>query len=211
MLKAAHFLSRSKMSLAVFCCFGILSALGCASKYQNPSLKLIDENEYYNTVEVNSQRKQVYDGFYATMEFSAVLLNTPTARARVDQNARIYQWDLDKYKDEKAKAESNLAKQTELFLSFYVPERKNDDLHRSKTLWKIFLDANGKRFEGKVEKVKTLMAEIVALYPKHNRWSTPYKVTFNVPTSLIEASPSKLTITGPAGSAFVDFEPVRVK
>ena len=181
---------------------------GCASKYQNTGLHLIDESDYYSTVDKNARRKQVYDGFYATMDFSAVLLNTPTSRARVDQNARIYQWDSDKYKDEKAKAESNLAKQTEVFLSFYVPDRKNDDLNKTKTLWKIFLDANGKRYEGKAEKIKTVIAEVIAIYPQHNRWSTPYKVTFNVPTSYVEASPVKLTLTGPVGSASVDFDPV---
>ncbi len=190
---------------------GAFSSLGCASKYQTHDLKLMSESDYYSTVDSSTRRKQVYDGFYATMEFSAILINTPMARARVDQNARIYQWDADKYKDEKAKAESNLAKQTEIFLSFYVPDRKNDDLHRSKTLWKLFLDANGKRYEGKVEKIKTLMAELSALYPKYNRWSTPYKVTFNVPTSLIEAGATKLTLTGPVGSATVDFDPATLK
>jgi hypothetical protein len=171
----------------------------------------MDESEYYSTIDNNSRRKQVYDGFYATMEFSAALINTPASRARVDQNARIYQWDADKYKDEKAKSESNLAKQTEIFLSFYVPDRKNDDLNKSKTLWKVFLDANGKRYEGKVEKMKTLIAEVLALYPLHNRWSTPYKVIFNVPTDLVEAGPTKLTLTGPVGFASVDFDPISLK
>jgi hypothetical protein len=185
--------------------------LACSTMFHNPNMELMEEKDYFATIEKSTQRRQVYDGFYATMEFSAVLLNTPSARARVDQMARIYQWDSSKYSDEKAKTESNLAKQTEIFLSFYVPERKNDDLNKSKTLWKIFLDANGKRYEGKVEKIKTNVAEINALYLGHSRWGTPYKLIFNVPTSLIESGKSKLTLTGPVGSAFVEFEPVQIK
>jgi hypothetical protein len=177
--------------------------------FHNPNIELMEEKDYYSTIDKNTKRRRVYDGFYATMEFSAVLLNTPAARARVDQMARIYQWDLDKYKDEKAKTENNLAKQTEIFLSFYVPNSKNDDLNKSKTLWKIFFDANGKRYEGKVEKIKTLIAEVSNLYPGHSRWGTPYKLTFNVPTSLVEAGVTKLTLTGPVGSAFVEFDPVQ--
>ncbi len=182
--------------------FLMLSA--CATTYTNPNLKLAAESEYYSSLEEKTRKEKIYDGLYAKLEFTAVMLTTELSHLQVDQNARIYQWDLDRYSNEKSKVDSDLTKQTFVFLSFFTPERKNDDLHKPKTLWRVFLDANGKRYEGKVEKVKTLFAEVQTLYPAHNRWSTPYKITFPVPVSQIENSTSnKLTLTGPVTSASI--------
>jgi hypothetical protein len=186
--------------------FLLIFISACASTHQNPSLQLIPENEYEKSVDTYTERKQLYDGFYQTLEFSATLLNTQVLRQQVDHNARIYQWDEITYNNKKSETENNLSKKTQIFLSFFVPERKHDDLSKSKTTWKIFLDAGGKRYEGKAEKMKNLLAEVVGLYPHHNRWSTPYMLTFNVPTSMVENTVSKLTLTGPVVSATVDFK-----
>ena len=179
--------------------FLLLSA--CATSYTNPNLKLAPEEDYYSALDTKTRKEKVYDGLYAKIEFTAVLLNSEISHLQLDQNARIYQWNLDQYSTEKAKVESDLSKQSTVFLSFFTPERKNDDLNKSKTLWRIFLDTNGKRYEGKIEKIKTVFAEVKTLYPAHNRWSTAYRVTFPVPISAIEKSATnKFTITGPVTS-----------
>ena len=200
---------RSIKPSIVFALLAVVFAAGCATRPANPNLpNLISESEYYHSVDKFTDRKQVYDGFYATMELSATLMNTKVSRNQIDQNARIYQWDETKYLNEKSRVESDLAKQSEVFLSFFVPERKHDDLHKPKTSWKVFLDAGGKRYEGKAEKMKTLFAEVQTLYPKHNRWSTPYKVIFPVPITYIENADSKMTLTGPVGSTSVSFKSI---
>jgi hypothetical protein len=178
---------------------------GCATTYVNPNLKLTDEKDYHEALEHFTVRKKVYDALYQTLEFAATFLNSSVMKLQIDQNARIYQWNLDQYSAEKSKVDSNLSKHTEIFLSFYTPERKNDDLNKTKTKWKVFLDANGRRYDGKIERIKAEYAEIISLYPHHNRWSTPYRVTFPVPTSAIENGLSKLTLTGPVGSASIEF------
>jgi hypothetical protein len=180
--------------------------IACQTTYINPNLTLASENDYYSAVKSATERKQVYDGLQASFEFYATLLNTSVTRLQVDQHARIYQWNELQYSAEKSKKETELSTSTSIFFSFYVPDKKLDDLHKSKTSWKIFLDLGGKRYEGKAEKVKTLPAEILALYPHFNRWSTPYKITFPLSTSLTETTTSKLTLTGPAGSASVEFK-----
>jgi hypothetical protein len=189
--------------------FGILvlALSGCQTTHNNPNLTLTSESEYFSAVKDSTERKQIYDGFHAAFEFYATLMNTKVSRLQVDQYARIYQWSELQYSSEKSKRESELSNLTTIFFSFYVPDRKLDDLNKPKTLWKIFLDVSGKRYEGKAEKLKTLPAELVALYPHFNRWSTPYKITFSLPTSMAEASESKLTLTGPAGSTTVEFAP----
>ena len=188
--------------------FFLIACTQCQTTHNNPNLTLTPESEYYSAVKDATERKQIYDGFYAAFEFYATLMNTKVSRLQVDQFARIYQWSELQYSSEKSKRETDLSNLTSIFFSFYTPDRKLDDLNKSKTLWKIFLDVGGKRYEGKAEKLKTLPAELVALYPHFNRWSTPYKITFSIPTSLTEAGEAKLTLTGPAGSTTVDFDPI---
>jgi hypothetical protein len=163
------------------------------------------ESDYSDAVDAATQKKQVYDGLVNVMDVRATLLNTKVARLQVDQYARMYQWDEKNYSNEKSKTETNLSKQTDIFLSFFVPDRKHDDLAKSTSKWKIFLDVGGRRFDGTAKRIKTVFAEVKGLYPEHTRWSTPYLVTFPVPTSMAEAGSPKLTITGPIGSTTVNF------
>ena len=188
----------------------LLTFLGCATGYQNPNLpNLAPEKEYFRAVVDFTAKQQVYDGLYQKMEFDATLLNSKVARLQVDESARIYQWSEDQYKNKKSETETNLSKQTDVFLGFFVPERKQDDLQKSSTLWKIFLDVNGKRYEAKVTKIKTIHADVVSLYPHQSRFYTPYKLTFAVPATQVDNAASKLTLTGPVGSTSVDFKPIQ--
>jgi hypothetical protein len=188
----------------------VFSSLGCTTPYHNPNLpNLATSSEYYSAAEDSSGRSKVYDGFMQTMELSATLLNTRTARLQVEHKARIYQWPAEQYSNNKSEVETSLSRETKVFLSFFVPERKHDDLHKPRTLWKIFLDAGGRRYEGRAERMKTILAEVQSLYPNHTRFQTPYIVTFQVPMSQVENSDSKLTLTGPVGSTSIQFKPAQ--
>lgn len=185
----------------------IISA--CASEPpKNPDVPVISQNDYEASTEKYSQHVEIYDGLYNTINMAATLLNSVVTEDQLKQNARIYQWDKNKYEAEKSRISGEHAKQTEVFVSFFTPETKHNDLYKNKTLWKIFLDADGKRYEGKATKMKLLTTEIQSLYPLHTRFAVPYMVTFSVPTSTIENANSKLTITGPVGSAAVEFKKV---
>jgi hypothetical protein len=165
----------------------------------------MSESEFEKTTENYSNHIQVYSGLYNTVDMTGTLLNSAVAKAQLDQNARKYQWDAARYTTEKASFDARMQNETEIFLSFYTPERKHDDLHKNQTLWKIFLDTNNKRLEGKVKKVKLLTQEIRSLYPYHTTFATAYSITFAIPTRLVELSSSKLTVTGPVGTASLDF------
>lgn len=182
----------------------------CTTPYHNPHLPgLASSSQYFSTAEDYTAAKKVYDGFYQTMEFSATLLNSKVTRDQLDHKARIYQWTQDQYSTAKAEAETSLSRETRIFLSFFVPERKHDDLSKANTTWKIFLDAGGRRYEGKATKIKSILADVVSLYPAHNRFSTPYMVSFPVSVSQIENVPSRLTLTGPVGSTTVEFDDLK--
>jgi len=180
----------------------------CATYPPNPNIpELSPEGDYYSAVAAASQKRQVYDGLYEILEINAVLVNSKVAAGRVDQNARMYQWTREQYNKEKADMQTDLSKQTEIILGFFVPSRKEDNLAKKTSVWKIFLDVNGHRYEGQATKIKALPAEVRALYPDHVRFYTPYKIEFPVPISMVENAEAKFTVTGPVASATLDFPP----
>lgn len=183
--------------------------LGCASRETLPSgLNIMSESKYQSVVDEYSDSTERYSGLYNTITMRSTLVNSKVAQAQLDQNARIFLWDQNKFNEEATKTSQRLAKETEVFISFYTPTRKHDNLHRSKTLWKIFLDVNGKRYEGKASKIKLLLPEVQGLYAYHTTFATPYSVIFPVPVSQVEKFDSKLTVTGPIGTANVNFPAV---
>lgn len=178
----------------------------CASnEVSSTGLKIISENEYHKTVDNWTSQSEKYSGLYNIINMTATLLNTEMQSAALDQNARLYQWDEAKYLAEKGKVEDSMRNQTEFFVSFFTPEKKTDTLSRSGSQWKIFLDSEGRRFEGKAVKVKLETVEIQSFYHYHTRFATPYRMTFPVPIKTIEGKPMKLTVTSPSGSASLDY------
>jgi hypothetical protein len=165
----------------------------------------MSESDYQATVDKWTDYIEEYNGLNNTVSIKATLLNPEMATAQLDQNARIFQWDHNTFDTEKKKLENNLNQQTEVFVSFFSPERKWDDLHKSKTLWKVFLDVNGQRFEGKATKIKLLPREIQSLYHYHTSFASPYIISFPVSARTVDNKPARLTFTGAIGSASLNF------
>ena len=180
-----------------------LLTLACATRDVTPmGLDVMSDSAYQNIINEYSDATERYSGLYNTITMRSTILNSKVAHAQMDQSARLYLWEKPKYDEENANVDKKNKTETNVFVSFYTPERKHDNLDRSKTLWKVFLDVNGKRYEGKAARIKKLVtSEIQGLYSYHNTFSTAYIVTFPVPMSDVEKSPSKLTVTGPVGSA----------
>lgn len=180
----------------------------CATRETTPTgLHLMSESEYEKVVDRFSDRIESYKGLYNSSQASGTVINSKVAFAQLDQNARLYQWDQEKFSAERQTTQKNLEQGTEIFLSFFTPEKKHDDLAKHNSMWKIFLDVNGKRYEGKATKVKSQTVEIQGLFPYHTGFSTPYKLVFPVTVKSIESHPLKLTLTGPAGTAVLKFAP----
>lgn len=184
----------------------VFAFVGCASTGTNPNgVPVISQSEYEKRIEDYTKRTETYNGLMNTLHMSATLINSQTSEAQLMQKARLYQWDQPTFDTERQKADTEMNRVTQVFVSLYTPERKHDDLHKNQTLWKIFLDANGRRWEGKATKIKLLTNEVQALYPDHTRFATPYLITFQVPVKSIETQPVKLTLTGSVTSASVQF------
>ncbi len=184
-------------------CFCLLQ--GCATPSRTMEIPLISESQYHSIIDQNTKDIQQYDGLNNVLEIHATLLNSSVSMAQVDQNARLFLWDKTRYAEEKATVQKNIQNKTEVFFSFFTPEKAHNDLHKNKTLWRLFLDVNGQRYDGKIVKVKKVLSEIRSLYPQHTQWTTAYMASFDVPTASVDMFPAKMTLTGPVGSASLVF------
>lgn len=174
----------------------------CATRLPTPDgIKDISPSEYEAMVDSKTRKTEVYDGLYNKLTLHATRIDAEMTENLMAYSAKLSQWSFDKYKDEKSKLIVKHSGSTEFFLSFYTPERKHDDLSSRKTSWKIYLDLNGQRYEGQITKIKSLQLDLEALYPHHNRWSTPYLVVFPISTPATDGQPLTLTITGPLATA----------
>jgi hypothetical protein len=163
--------------------------------------------DYMEVITKHSANVRRYSGFYNIFDMEATAITSDVAQAQLEQSSMLYQWEESRFAEEKGKFEARLSKETEFFLSFYTPDRKQDDLMKKTTIWKLFLDVDGKRYEGKATKLKLQMVEIEGLYPYHNRFYTPYSVIFPVSMRSIEGKPMKFTLTGAVGAGVMDFNP----
>lgn len=185
-----------------------LFLLGCqGQRTAAPGVVTISQSEYERKIEPYSKQIEKYEGIVNVLHVSTTILNSKVMQAQLAQKARLFQWDAALFETESQKLNVDLDKSTQIFVSFYTPERKHDDLHKNQTLWKIFLDAEGRRWEGKATKIKLLTNEVQGLYPDHTRFATPYLLTFPISVKLIESKPIRLTLTGSVTSATIEFQP----
>ena len=180
----------------------LILATSCASRLKTQvGVPEVTESQYSALLHQKTKKIEVYDGLYNILTVQASWLDSQLTEATLSQSARNFQWNEQLYKEEREKKVNLNTMSTNFFVSIYTPERKHSDLSNTKNIWKIFLEVNGQRYEGKATKMKLLLSEIQALYPYHNRWSTPYIVSFPVATSLVENKAATLTFTGAVGSA----------
>ncbi len=198
-------MTRSQMLILFFLSF--ILTVGCATTIVSTTgLVLISETEYRKILEQQTLRDQRYQGLYNVFDLSATLVDSRLSQAQLEQSARLYQWDRAQFQAEKNKVDQTLKDQTEIFLSFYTPEKKNDDLNKSGTQWRVYLESGGRRWEGKVKKIKTTLSEVQGIYPHHTRFATPYSITFPVATAEVTAQDVQFLLAGPAGTTKLEFK-----
>ena len=178
----------------------------CASRLQTPAgVPDVSISDYEQAVIDRTAKIEVYDGLYNKLTIQATWLDSILTDYGLSYSARLAQWDETHYREERSKKVNQNAESTEFFVSLYTPERKHAELNSIKNLWKIYLQVNGQRYEGKAAKIKMLLSEVQVMYPQHNRWSVPYSITFPIATALVEGKPATLILTGAVGSAEVKF------
>lgn len=193
--------------ILILALFSSAVVTSCATTQPDPAgLQLMSEKEYAKVLDHSTRRIQKYSGLYNTVEMAATYLRPEMMQAQLEQSARLYQWDKARFSLEKNRRDELMKNETEFFLSFYTPDKKNDDLHKNNTQWRVYLDADGRRWEAKVTKIKLQLAEVQGLYPYHNRFSTAYSLTFPVSVGTLSLKPVKLVVTGPVDIATLEWQ-----
>ena len=176
---------------------------GCASKpIQGLNVVApLSDSEFAAMVAKNTRKANEYKGFYQSFQADVTILTNELMAAALKQKGAFLQWDEKQYQAEREKSVQEAAAYSKFFLRFFTPEKDYDDLAKANTIWKIYLEYNGNRFEGKVKKLSDKLIELQTIYPHMDRFSTPYLITFNVPMSTVEMGQSKLVLSSSLGSA----------
>lgn len=191
--------------------FGLMSAAGCATS-KAPEGEVgprLEDGAYRKLFDKHSRDDRQYNGFQNTLEVHATFLNSDIQTAVLQRDADTMLWDSRTAQTEREKIFQQNSNATKFFLSFFVPTPRLNDLAKPNSVWKIYLEANGERYQGKAEKVKRPLEAIIASYPTHTRWGYPYEITFPVPLSVVENYPVKFIITGGVASTTLQFDAVR--
>lgn len=180
---------------------------GCATKPQlgadvGPRL---ETKAYENLIKKNTRHDLQYEGFYNKFELHATFINSEVQTAILQKKSDVLRWNAQEAQKEREKLFQESTTQTKFFLSFFVPSVRLNDLHKGSSIWKIYLESNGQRYEGKASRRNGKLEDIQALFPHHNRWSVAYDVVFNVPLSGIEAGPVTFIVTSTQGTSKLNF------
>lgn len=166
----------------------------------------ISDTDYQAIALANTSSGQSYDGLVNTIDLRATLLTLKLKDAQSMKKATNMQWTDAELQADREYNEKSALSETKIFLSFFTPDSKEDNLHKADTVWRIFLDVEGKRYVGTIQKMSDTPSEISDLYPEHTKFGTAYISKFMVPTATVESNKAKLTLTGPVGSVAVEFK-----
>jgi hypothetical protein len=206
MIKGSRTILRvTPRQLASLLVFFIVTA--CATKpIVGPgTVEPMDPSDYSRMIRKHTSGTDQYRGFYQTFQADMTILTTEVQSASLRQKGNFLQWDMKQYQTEREKTLQESNAYSKFFMRFYSPEKEYDDLHKGKTIWKVFLEFSGNRFEGKVAKMPEKAVEVMTLYPHMDRFSTPYEITFNVPMTTVEQGAAKVILSSSLGQAEFSF------
>ena len=182
-----------------------LSACASQQTHTVNGIEAMSHTGYASMMKKNTVKTNQYSGFYQTFQADMTIMTSELQTEMLKQRAQFMQWNQQTYQAERDKMLQEASAYSKFFMRFFSPDHEYDDLHKGKTIWRVYLDFNGTRFEGKVRKISDKYVELTNIYPHLDRFSTPYEISFNVPMSTIEAGPSKVTLTSSLGSAEFKF------
>ena len=174
---------------------------------QNPQHKM-PPAEYEKLFKSRTRRTDQYHGFYQTFQADVTALSTDMLLAGLEQRAHALDWTPTHVASEREALMQDANQRAKFYLRFYSPDRENDDFTKKSSVWQVYLDAAGTRYEGKVRKMTEKLIELQTLYPNQDRFSSAYEVTFDLPMTTVEKSEARrCTLTGNLGTAEFAFPP----
>lgn len=155
-----------------------------------------------------TRRDQKYQGFYNLYDVHITMLNSLVHGAINERGAYYLKWDNDQLREERDKSFQEMSTQSTFMVSLFTPDRNHNDADKTGSMWKVYLEANGMRYTGEIERVKTKLTQLQAIYPYHSRFSVMYRVTFPVPMVEAEKHSTKVIFTSNLGTSTFIFPAV---
>lgn len=169
------------------------SSAGKAKEY-SPS------EEYIQRVKKLSIKDELYSGWTNIFHYSATLITKDIYAEQIEFQSKVYKWTQDEIIKHRRKMLEELGNQSKMFVSFFTPEIRYNDLNEPKSIWRVYLVVNGTRYLGDVKKNSQAYPRLKSIYPKHSPWGKAYDVSFAVPYESLERADSiDLVITGDLG------------
>jgi hypothetical protein len=178
---------------------------GCASEEQATS----HDSEYASTLNQFTDRKEFNVGFTNIFQMQGTILNAKVLNGQLQKKADSFNWTEAQKQEAQSKLDNSLKTEATLFLSFFSPENKVNNLDSVNTIWRVFLDVNNKRYVGSVSTYTGFQNEARLFYPYHSIFSKAYLVKFPVPMLNIQDSPMTVTVTGTIGSDTLKFSALK--
>lgn len=170
----------------------------CASGAKATQVSLT--KDYQQKIEKITVEDELYNGFSNVFHYTASLQTQSLRRAQLEHLRKVQLWSDDEYQKELRQLEESRGVESLFFLSFFTPDLRYNDLNESGSVWRIFLDVDGKRYSAKVSKYTRSYADTKALYPKHTPWGKAYLLKFPIPLRQLErVGKVRLVITGNLG------------
>ncbi len=186
-----------------------LTLISCASTPPATDLELvfkrIPDNKYKKLIAQNTQNDKQYEGLYNIYEAYATLLNAETQEALLQREGYYMQWDMTKAQTERERSIQKRSTSTQFYLSLFTPKNQHNDLHKLASMWKVFLEVDGIRYQGKVERFPKNLEQIKNLFPHHSRFNRGYIVNFAIPLSQVENQKSVFILTSTLGTSTFKF------
>jgi len=185
--------------------------VGCASTPQtsvnSDIVPPVDDSSYESLVKKLSQRQQSYSGFYNMYQAHILLVTSEMQDQMLQRRGNFLQWNSNQWRQEKEKAAQEMSSQTRVILSFYSPDFQYDDFSKGNTIWKVYLEAGGQRYEGKATKNLDKLITQQNIIPFHERFNTLYDLKFNVPTTVAETNEIVVVLTSSLGTSTFKIKP----
>jgi hypothetical protein len=191
-------------------CLILLSCVACShgsERQDDPNVIEPPPGRYSTILNHWTDSDKAYSGLSAVYEVTATLMALEVVEHQVYLDAEQLKWTPERYRDAKQKALFEAQTEATVFVSLYTGKNENNDLDKTKTIWNIFLNADGKRFEPKsIKRIHDNQAQLLAKFPYHNVWSRAYMIKFSAQTSVVTSSSKiSLTLASPLGSSELKF------
>lgn len=183
----------------------VLTACATASPKGADIGPRLDPAKYASILKVNTISEKKYDGFYQLYEAHVTFIDSEVQTAILQRKSDVYQWNQEMAQKEREKMFQENSNTTKFVMVFFSPRTRFTDLHKKSSVWKVYLDVNGQRYESEIKKVQGPYDAIQAIYPAHNRFSTTYEVEFKIPSSAVESADAAFILTSTLGTTQFNF------